>query len=198
MINENRVLENANSLFIQKKFDEALFLYSLLISNSPQNNEYRLYALFCDIALEDENKAISLFDYYTIIKSEDVSEAIKYVEDMIAAYDGDVEKMMKLLEEIANSSIESLEAIKYDDFKKLIEQRGSFKTAFEDIMFSTKVAIDSREDFYDFVGKLIDNGFDNTAYNYLEGFNEYFTYDKEIEKLYKKLEMRQNEANHKR
>ncbi len=49
-------------------------------------------------------------------------------------------------------------------------QRGSFRVAFEDIMFSTKVAIENKEDFYDFVTKLIDNGFENTAYTYLEGF----------------------------
>jgi hypothetical protein len=64
-------------------------------------------------------------------------------------------------------------------------------------MFSTKVAIESKDDFYDFVTKLIDNGFSNMAYNYLEGFNEYFIHDKEIVKLYKRLEEKSNEANHK-
>ena len=76
--------------------------------------------------------------------------------------------MMGILEEIAVSNINSLEAINYSDFNKTVEQRGSFKLAFEDIMFSTKVAIDNREDFYDFVTKLIDNGFDKTAYIYLD------------------------------
>ncbi len=69
--------------------------------------------------------------------------------------------------------------------------------AFEDIMFSTKVAIESKEDFFDFVSKLIDNGFNTTAYSYLDGFNEYFTYDKEIEELYKKLEEKKIANNHK-
>ncbi|QKF72855.1 hypothetical protein AFAEC_0673 [Aliarcobacter faecis] len=198
MINENRVFESANSLFTQRKFEEALFYYSLLIDNFPQNKEYPIYALFCDISLEDESKAISLFDYFSVLKKDGLNEAIEYVEDVISAYDGDIEKMMSLLEEIANQNINSLEAINYSDFNKTVEQRGSFKLAFEDIMFSTKVAIDNREDFYDFVTKLIDNGFDNTAYNYLDGFNEYFNYDKEIVKLYKKLEDKQNEAKHKR
>ena len=44
---------------------------------------------------------------------------------------------------------------------------------FEDIMFSTKVAIE-KEKIFDFVNKLIDNGFENTAYTYLEGFNDLF------------------------
>ncbi|WP_198305701.1 hypothetical protein [Arcobacter vandammei] len=198
MINENRVLEEANSLFVQKNFKEALFYYSLLINNFPENKEYPMYALFCDISLEDESKALSLFDYFSILKNEDLEEAIKEIKEIIDAYDGDIEKMMNLLEDIATQNINSLEAINYNDFQKTVEQRGSFKLAFEDIMFSTKVAIDNREDFYDFVTKLIDNGFDNTAYGYLDGFNEYFNFDKEIVKLYKKLEEKQNEAKHKR
>ena len=58
MINENRVLNEANSLFTQRKFDKALFLYSLLISNFPNNEEYPIYALLCDISIEDENPEI--------------------------------------------------------------------------------------------------------------------------------------------
>ena len=146
MINENRVLNEANSLFTQRKFDKALFLYSLLISNFPNNEEYPIYALLCDISIEDENKAIALFDYFFVLKKDDPKEAISYIKNVIHAYDGDIEK---------------------------------------------------KEDFYDFVTKLIDNGFNNMAYNYLEGFQDYFFQDKEIVKLYKRLEEKQNETKHK-
>ena len=198
MINESRLLNEANSLFVQKKFDKALFLYSQLSSNFPENKEYKIYALFCDVATEDIQKAMSLYDYFTVVKDENLDEAVKYVEDVIHAYDGDVDKMMEILKDLSTSTVEALDAIRYEDFKKLINTRGSFRIAFEDIMFSTKVAIENREDFFDFVNKLIDNGFENTAYTYLEGFNDYFSYDKEIEKLYKKLEEKKLETNHKR
>ena len=197
MINESRLLNEANSLFVQKKFDKALFLYSQLSSNFPQNKEYPIYALFCDIATEDVQKAMSLYDYFSIIKDENLDEAIRYVEDIINAYDGDIDKMMEILKDLSTSTVESLDAIRYEDFKKLIESRGSFRIAFEDIMFSTKVAIENKDDFFDFVTKLIDNDFNTTAYTYLDGFNEYFSYDKEIEKLYKKLEEKQLAINHK-
>ena len=197
MINENRLLNEANSFFTQRKFEKALFLYSQLSSNFPQNKEYPIYALFCDIASEDEEKAISLYDYFSIIKDENLEEAIRYVEDVINAYDGDIDKMMEVLKELSTSTVESLDAIRYEDFKKLIESRGSFRIAFEDIMFSTKVAIENKDDFFDFVTKLIDNDFNSTAYTYLDGFNEYFSYDKEIEKLYKKLEEKKLAVNHK-
>ncbi|MDD2291606.1 MAG: hypothetical protein PHV52_04950 [Aliarcobacter sp.] len=197
MINEDRLLNEANSFFTQRKFEKALFLYSQLSSNFPQNKEYPIYALFCDIASEDEEKAISLYDYFSIVKDENLEEAIRYVEDVINAYDGDIDKMMEILKELSTSTVESLDAIRYEDFKKLIESRGSFRIAFEDIMFSTKVAIENKDDFFDFVTKLIDNDFNSTAYTYLDGFNEYFSYDKEIEKLYKKLEEKKLAVNHK-
>lgn len=197
MINESRLLNEANSFFTQKMFEKALFLYSQLSSNFPNNKEYPIYALFCDIASEDEEKAISLFDYFSVVKQDSIDEAIKYVEDIVNAYDGDIDKMMGLLKDLSDSTVDSLDAIKYDDFKKLIASRGSFRIAFEDIMFSTKVAIENKDDFFDFVTKLIDNDFNTTAYTYLDGFNEYFSYDEEIEKLYKKLEEKELANNHK-
>ena len=197
MINESRLLNEANSFFTQRKFEKALFLYSQLSSEFPDNKEYQIYALFCDIASEDEEKAMSLYDYFVVVKDENLEVAIRYVEDVINAYDGDIDKMMEILKEVSSSTIESLDAIRYEDFKKLIESRGSFRIAFEDIMFSTKVAIENKDDFFDFVTKLIDNDFNTTAYTYLDGFNEYFSYDQEIEKLYKKLEEKKIEINHK-
>ena len=196
MINESRLLNEANSFFTQRKFEKALFLYSQLSSEFPDNKEYQIYALFCDIASEDEEKAMSLYDYFVVVKDENLEVAIRYVEDVINAYDGDIDKMMEILKEVSSSTIESLDAIRYEDFKKLIESRGSFRIAFEDIMFSTKVAIENKDDFFDFVTKLIDNDFNTTAYTYLDGFNEYFSYDQEIEKLYKKLEEKKLATNH--
>ena len=197
MINENRLLNEANSFFTQRKFDKALFLYSQLSSNFPDNKEYPIYALFCDIASEDEQKALSLYDYFSVVKDENLEVAIRYVEDVINAYDGDIDKMMEILKELSSSTVESLDAIRYEDFKKLIKSRGSFRVAFEDIMFSTKVAIENKDDFFDFVTKLIDNDFNSTAYTYLDGFNEYFSYEQEIEKLYKKLQEKKLATNHK-
>lgn len=197
MINENRLFNEANRHFLDKNFEKALFIYSQLSSNFPTNKEYPIYALFCDIASEDEQKAMSLYDYFSVAKDENLEEAIAYVEDVVNAYDGDMDKMMDILQELSSSTIDSLDAIKYEDFKRLIDSRGSFRVAFEDIMFSTKVAIESKEDFFDFVDKLIENDFNSTAYSYLDGFNDYFSYDSKIEELYKKLEEKKLATNHK-
>jgi len=197
MLNEKRLLNDANTLFLNKEFKKALFMYSELLYIAPLNEEYKIYAILCDIAIEDDEKALSLYDYYSVSKAEDSKGAIAYIKKVISAYDGDVENLMEMLDEFSQNTVESLDAIKYDDFKALVISRGSFRVAFEDIMFSTKVAIESKDDFIDFVSKLIENDFNTTAYSYLEGFNEYFSYDDNIQKLYKLLEEKNIALNHK-
>lgn len=182
------MLEQAHQLFIEKRYDEAIFLYSQIVSYEPTNIEYQLYPIFCDVASEDDEKGQSLFEYFSVQKELDLQVAIKYVKDTIAAYDGNNELMMKILHDLSVQTIESLDAIEYGDFLKLVANRGSFREAYEDIMFSTKVAIKSKEDLIDFINKLIDNNFNTTAYSYLDGFGKVFSYDEDINELYEKLE----------
>jgi tetratricopeptide (TPR) repeat protein len=182
------ILTNANVYFMNKDYDLALFEYSKLLSKEPNNEIYKLYAIFCDIASEDELKAISLFDYLTLNSSKNLEDSIKYCKNVIKLYDSDMDNMISMLDKISVNKVDLLDAITYEDFKQSIKNRGSFKIAFEDIMFSSKISIDSKEDFFDFVTQLIDNDFNAIAYNYLDEFNQNFSYDMEIEVLYKKLE----------
>ena len=78
--------------------------------------------------------------------------------------------------------------IKYEDFMSLIQSRGSFKEAFEDIMFSTKVIISKKEDFVDFLAKLIENGFVEISLNYLENAVTLFPNDEQLISLIKKAQ----------
>lgn len=196
MINIEQLLQEAHSYFSAQEYDKALFLYSQVLSTQPKNIEYQIYCLLSDIGFENHNKAQELFDYFIVSKDEHFNEAVKYVQDVINAYDGDNEKMMDLLKDISHTNVESLNAIEYKDFMDLVQRRGSFKEAYQDIMFSTKVAITSKDDLVDFIDKLIENNFSNTAYTYLDGFNEFFSYDEELTALYKKLERKNIENNH--
>ncbi len=189
MINKNKLLSDANAYFVARQYDKALFLYAQLMKEEPENEEIGLYAVFCDIATESEEKAQSLFDYYSVAKVEDPENAISYIVGLIDAYDGDVEQISKILNDISTTTTEDINAIEYDDFLQLIESRGSFRIAFEDIMFSTKVAIYNKNDFCNFVEQLIDNDFTTTALSYLETYDKHFAFDNKIENLYKKLEV---------
>ena len=195
MIKVNDLIQHANEFFISKEYDKALFLYSQASSFEPTNVEYQLYAVFCDIASEDDEKGQSLFEYFSIQKELDFNHAIKYIQDTIGAYDGNNDLMMQIIKEISTQTVESLDAIDYCDFLELVAARGSFRIAYEDIMFSTKVAIKSKEDLIDFIGQLIDHNFITTAYSYLDGFNNLFTYDKDLIDLYERCERKKDENN---
>ena len=197
MLNINETLKQAHSLFTDKQYDKALFLYSQILSLNPTHSEYQLYPIFCDIASENDEKGQSMFDLFVVALQEDPTTAVKSITDIISAYDGNNEKMMHILKDFSTQTIETLDAIKYDDFQLLIKQRGSFKIAFQDIMFSTKVAITSKDEFFQFVNQLIDNNFEKTAYSYLDGFNQYFQYDQQMMDLYDKLGHKTLEINNK-
>lgn len=187
MLNTKELLQQGHSFFSAKQYDKALFIYSQVIAGEPTNIEYQIYCLLCDIGFESDQKAQSLFDYFTVSKEIDFQEAVTHVQDVVTAFDGDNEQMSSLLRDISHTNVESLNAIEYQDFMNLVTSRGSFKEAYQDIMFSTKVAITSKDDLVDFINQLIENNFNKTAYSYLDGFNEFFSYDEDLLKLYEKL-----------
>lgn len=188
MINIEKILEQAHEFFAARRYDKAIFLYSQASALKPKNVEYKIYALFCDIASENEEQAQQLFDYFSAQKQIDFDAAVTYVQNTIEAYDGNTELMMQLLNDISSQSVETLDAIEYEDFLALVNSRGSFREAYEDIMFSTKVAITSKEELLDFINKLIDNNFKTTAYSYLDGYGNVFAYDEDVVALYARLE----------
>jgi len=187
MINANDILEEAHGYFADKEYDIALFLYSQALSIEPSNIEYKIYPILCDIGSENSDKAQALFEYFSIQKELNQEKAIEFVKDAISAYDGNNELMMKIFKDFSIQTIESLDAIDYEDFLNLVDSRGSFREAYEDIMFSTKVAIKSKKDLIDFIEQLIDNDFNTTAYSYLDNFQKLFAFDDDISKLYEKL-----------
>jgi tetratricopeptide (TPR) repeat protein len=187
MINTNDILEEAHGYFADKEYDIALFLYSQVLSIEPKNIEYKIYPILCDIGSENSDKAQALFEYFSIQKELNQEKAIEFVKDAISAYDGNNELMMKIFKDFSIQTIESLDAIDYEDFLNLVDSRGSFREAYEDIMFSTKVAIKSKKDLIDFIEQLIDNDFNTTAYSYLDNFQKLFAFDDDISKLYEKL-----------
>jgi aspartate/tyrosine/aromatic aminotransferase len=189
------LIEDAHSAFVAKDYTKALFLFGHLNSIDPLNEEYKLYATLCDIASENELKAQALYDFFIISKANIPKQALEATYDLIKAYDGDQEQIMSLLKDITTQAVESLEAIHYKDFMQLVRDRGSFRVAFEDIMFSAKIALDTKEELFDFVDKLIENGFNTIAYSYLDDFNQFFSYDNHIKELYKKIEENRVENN---
>ncbi len=178
------LLKKANKAFLNGEYKKAIFYFSLVLKQEPQNKEAKIGVLLSDIALEGNDDALSLYDYYLLLKEEKNERAEKIIEDLIETTDNNIEMITNIFND---NLIELEEGISYEDFKTLIKSRGSFKRAFEDIMFSTKVIISDKRDFFDFLEALIDNGFDKMALTYLEDASMLYPSDSKIFELFEKI-----------
>ncbi len=167
--------------FYKKDYALALFYFSLALDEEPDSKDARLGAILADMANEKEMEAGALFEYYLLSKESDQKVEEETIEEIISLFDNSVESIYGMIEkkEFEYAMAEE-NGIEYDDFKELIENRGNFKEAFEDIMFSTKVLISKKEDFIDFLEMLIENGFTEMSLNYLESAMSVFPNDKKL------------------
>ncbi|MCI4399284.1 MAG: hypothetical protein JHC37_01865 [Campylobacteraceae bacterium] len=180
-------LESAEKYFIAKNYEKALFEYSLARHENPDSKDVKIGILLCDLAYEMENEAHSLFDYYMIAKKESAENAAELLEKIILSIDGALSATAELLTTPLKDRLDYENAISYDDFLKIVEKRGDFKRAFEDIMFSTRVVISEKKDFISFLESLVANGFNEMAMNYLESASAIFPSNKKIRDLFDKL-----------
>jgi hypothetical protein len=139
------------------------------------------------MALSGEGGAEALFDYYEVLKEEDKEQADVIMSDILQNMDGSLEKLREVFSEPMRDRIEFEDGILYKDFKDLVDESGNFKEIFENIMFSTRVIITQKEDFIDFLDKLIEHDFAEMALTYLENALSVYPSDELLRKLLKKL-----------
>jgi tetratricopeptide (TPR) repeat protein len=182
-----KILERAENFFYSGDYDKAMRIYGILLKDFPDLQEARIGAILSDIANENDEEAQALFEYYQVLKSEDNENAEKIIEDMIVSLDDALEKISSILDGTLLGKDEYVNGINYDDFKELVRQRGSFKRAFEDIMFSTRVVITEKNDLLDFLQQLVNNGFNDMAMRYIEGAAIAYPGEEKIQDLIKKM-----------
>lgn len=128
--------------FYNKNFESALLNFSLALEKEPDSKEARISAILSDLAMEKEDEAIALYEYYLVSKDSGSEDPEKMIEEIINSVDFTLESLEALFfEDEIEAKIDEENGIAYDDFKLFIENKNSFKEAFEDIMFSTKVII---------------------------------------------------------
>ncbi len=181
---KKRVLKKAGEDFMKKRYQKSLDGFLAVLREDPQNKEAKLGAILCDLLSEDEEEAIALYDYYIVLKEEGVKEPEEEIMQIIRSLDEEQEEF----ERVVQQEMPILqEGISYEDFKKVIEERGGFKQAFEDVMFSTKVVITQKNDFFDFIDNLIKSGFIDMVYSYLEDASKLYPADKRLQEFVERL-----------
>jgi tetratricopeptide (TPR) repeat protein len=187
MISKHRILTQANESFSKADFKSALEKFATVLQNFPNSKEAYNGVILSEMAMSGESGAEALFDYYEILKESDKEQADNIMSEILASMDGTLDKLGEIFSEPLRQRLEYEDGIMYSDFKELLENGASFKETFENIMFSTRVIITQKDDFVDFLDRLIEHGFDDMALNYLENTLGNFPGDKSLRDLLKKL-----------
>jgi len=182
-VSPNLLLERAEQAFLEGDFRMALQTYGLVLKDYPGMEEAKIGVYLSDLGLESAEEAQALFDYYQVIKTEK-ENAADIIDGLLESLSSAKFQLGELLKEPLQEQAEYSDGIRYSDFLTLVESRGSFKKAFEDIMFSTKVVITDKDQFIDFVTRLAEEGFDEMALNYLDATTSLFGDDQDVLALY--------------
>ena len=180
------LLKRAETQFVNGEYLQSMQSYGLLLKDYPELGEARVGVYLSDLGMESEDDAQALFDYYQVIK-EEKEDAAEIIDNIIHTLDNSKNSIQELLVDPLREA-EFEDGIRYGDFMKLVDSRGSFKEAFEDIMFSTRVVITNKSEFIDFVRRLASEGFQEMALNYLDAASGAFGDDQEIYALYHSIE----------
>ena len=188
MVNKFKTLEMASKNFSQADFSEALREYAMVLEDYPQSKEAYNGAILSEMAMSGESGAQALFDYYDVLKKENKEEADTIISEILNAMDGVIDNISELIAEPLSAKLEYENGILYNDFIQLVEEeRGDFKKIFENIMFSTRVIITAKDDFIDFLDRLIDHKYNEMAFSYLEGALAVYPNDDRLRGLIKRL-----------
>jgi tetratricopeptide (TPR) repeat protein len=182
-INQELLLQRAEAEFLKGDYANALRSYGLILKDYPTLDEAKIGVYLSDLGVESKEEAQALFDYYQVIKDEQ-DNAVDIIDGIIENLDTSKKQIQELLVDPIEEQIEYGDGIRYSDFLRLVESRGSFKKTFEDIMFSTKVVITNKDEFIDFVTRLSNEGFDEMALGYLDASSSLFGNDQDILALY--------------
>ncbi|SFV59009.1 hypothetical protein MNB_SV-6-1115 [hydrothermal vent metagenome] len=181
--NRNSLLKRAEAQFVNGNYRESLLSYGLLLKDNPDLEDAKIGVYLSDLGLESGDDAQALFDYYQVIK-EEKENAVEIIDSIIHTLDSSKNALQELLADPIKEQAEQEDGIMYEDFMRLVEDRGDFKRAFEDIMFSTKVVITSKGDFIDFIKHLALEGYPDMALGYIDAATNSFGNDQEIFELY--------------
>lgn len=187
-VNKTRLLEQAQELFTQKKYERALLTFARVLEVFPLSKEAKIGAILTEMAMNGEIGAQALFDYYTVLKATEDEKAEDVIEGLIETVESGENLLKKVLEEPVHEMLQYEKGVMYEDFKQIVEERSDFKRTFEDVMFSTKVIITKEDDFTDFLENLIDYKFYDMSYNYLESALNMYPNNPKIVSLLKKLD----------
>jgi len=186
-VNKYKTLALAKESFSKSEFEQALRAYALVLKDYPMSKEAYNGAIMAEMAMSGESGAEALFDYYTVLREDDAEQADIILSEILETMDGTLEELGEIIAQPIKERIEFEDGIMYSEFKEIVDEDGDFRRIFENIMFSTRVIITEKDDFVDFLDKLMENNYHEMALSYLEGALAVHPNDKQLRELLRRL-----------
>lgn len=184
-----KLKNKAKRAFIKQQYTQALTLLSLahtFNTNSKESLQLNVLCALADMAIEHEEEARGLFEYYHIISKKNEQEASEMLLSMIDNFDKNIYALNLAITRLEDIEVDKNDGILYADFETLAKKIG-FKEAFEDLMFSSKIIFTSKSDFLIFMQNLVEYGFKDVAIHYFENIGDMLFFDKDFANLYQKI-----------
>ena len=189
MTQDAKLKNKAKRAFIKRQYTQALTLLSLahtFNTNSKESLQLNVLCALADMAIEHEEEARSLLEYYHIISKKNEQEASEMLLSMIDNFDKNIYALNLAITRLEDIEVDKNDGILYADFETLAKKIG-FKEAFEDLMFSSKIIFTSKSDFLIFMQNLVEYGFKDVAIHYFENIGDMLFFDKDFANLYQKI-----------
>ena len=178
-------LERAISLLNKKDFKNARSLFSLAYRDDSTSLDAKVGILLTSLPENLENEIVSLYEFYNVMKSFDKESSYEMIESLCDSFEN---AEIDLLENIYNTHayIEEF-GISYEDLKDILKNEKDKKKVLQAVFFSTKLLIDNKDDFFDFVDLLVEYGYKELAIGYIDYATNFFPNDEKLSQLAQKL-----------
>lgn len=154
--------------------------------NEKESLHLNMLGTLADMALEYEDEARALFEYYQVIYNKNNQEAEKIILEMVENFDKNLYALNLAIWSLQEAEVDKNDGILYEDFE-IHSAKVGFKEAFEDLMFSSKIIFTNKSEFLIFVRNLVKFGFEEIAINYFENAGNLLFYDKDFMRLYQQI-----------
>ncbi len=186
-VNKYKTLALANESFSKSEFEQALRSYAMVLKDYPGSKEAYNGAILAEMAMSGEGGAEALFDYYAVLREDDAEQADIILSEILDTMDGTLDQLSEIISQPLKERLEFEDGIMYSEFKEIVDDAGDFRRIFENIMFSTRVIITEKDDFVDFLDKLMQNNYHEMALSYLEGALAVHPNDERLRELLRRL-----------
>jgi tetratricopeptide (TPR) repeat protein len=170
--------------FQNREYINSLKYYALAKEIKPEDKDIEISILLGSLAYDLEEEAQAIYEFYSASRLVDKINTYDVVMALITSVESGYESVLGQDRTTQQEFNEIENGISYKDFKDILEaEDGNFKEIFKKIIFSTKVIITQKEDFFEFVEILIKNEYIDMALGYIDSANTVYPSDNRIREL---------------